>query len=190
MKKYNIGLVVGKFSPYHKGHRHLIRTAFEQCQDVVVLCYSKPPIVKWEDQYDAIVADFPKLAGFSGSMLIFVDDDVLSQGLENPDNRWVVPDNNAPSYQHRSFCADVLQLVLYPNMLAGIDAVFSSEDYGDGFADFLSFRWNRGVEHVLVDKDRIQYPVSATKLRNGELVWEEWTTMEKESLINGKETST
>ena len=39
------------------------------------------------------------------------------------------------------------------------DAVFTSEDYGDPYASFL------GAVHVLVDKDRVTIPISATKVR-------------------------
>lgn len=40
------------------------------------------------------------------------------------------------------------------------DAVFTSEDYGDPYARFL------GCVHVLVDKDRVTVPISATMVRS------------------------
>lgn len=40
------------------------------------------------------------------------------------------------------------------------DAVFTSEDYGDPYAKFM------GSTHVLVDKQRITVPISATKIRH------------------------
>jgi NadR type nicotinamide-nucleotide adenylyltransferase len=47
------------------------------------------------------------------------------------------------------------------------DVVFTSEDYGDGFAHFL------GCEHVQVDRARAAVPVSATRVRADPLgCWE------------------
>lgn len=43
------------------------------------------------------------------------------------------------------------------------DFVFSSEDYGETFAKSL------GSTHVLVDKERVQIPISATKIRSNPL---------------------
>jgi len=39
------------------------------------------------------------------------------------------------------------------------DAVFTSEDYGDAYAKYM------GCTHVLVDKPRIAFPISGTKMR-------------------------
>lgn len=37
MKRFRCGLVVGKFSPLHRGHELLIRRALAACEHVVVL---------------------------------------------------------------------------------------------------------------------------------------------------------
>ena len=37
MKKYNVGLVIGRFQPFHKGHEYMIRKALSLCKRVVVL---------------------------------------------------------------------------------------------------------------------------------------------------------
>jgi HTH-type transcriptional repressor of NAD biosynthesis genes len=47
-----------------------------------------------------------------------------------------------------------------------VDAVFTSEDYGDGFANYLSnHNQGVGVEHICVDIDRRSNPVSGTSIR-------------------------
>jgi len=52
-----------------------------------------------------------------------------------------------------------------------VDAVFTSEDYGDGFAEVLTdyFRDHAGqshpVKHVCVDKARVSVPISGTQIR-------------------------
>lgn len=40
------------------------------------------------------------------------------------------------------------------------DFVFTSEDYGEAYAKFL------GSKHILVDKQRVHFPISATAIRN------------------------
>lgn len=45
------------------------------------------------------------------------------------------------------------------------DVVFTSEDYGDDFAEAM------GAEHVMVDRIRARVPVSGTKVRNNALDW-------------------
>jgi NadR type nicotinamide-nucleotide adenylyltransferase len=39
---YDLGVVIGKFLPPHRGHRHLIETALSQCHRVVVIVCGKP----------------------------------------------------------------------------------------------------------------------------------------------------
>jgi HTH-type transcriptional repressor of NAD biosynthesis genes len=50
------------------------------------------------------------------------------------------------------------------------DVVFTSEGYGDAYARFL------GCRHILVDRDRQQVPISATKIRSNPLAC--WDFME------------
>lgn len=35
--KYQIGLIAGRFQPFHNGHWHMLETALKQCETVVVL---------------------------------------------------------------------------------------------------------------------------------------------------------
>lgn len=48
------------------------------------------------------------------------------------------------------------------------DAVFTSEDYGDPYAKFL------GSIHILVDKDRVTIPISATLVRSNPMKYSEF----------------
>ena len=38
IKKFETGLVIGKFFPLHKGHQYLIDTALEQVKELTILC--------------------------------------------------------------------------------------------------------------------------------------------------------
>jgi NadR type nicotinamide-nucleotide adenylyltransferase len=59
-----------------------------------------------------------------------------------------------------------------------VDAVFTSEEYGDGFAAHLTrhFRAKHldspAVQHVMVDRERRAVPVSSTELRSN--LWWRW----------------
>lgn len=149
------GLVVGKFSPLHTGHVHLIDTALFQCEKLVIITYSNPvfkgcereEVMRWlrlnfADRMHKITVIAPKSD--------------------------TAPPNDAKDFHHRSFCA---------NLLLGqhitVDAVFTSESYGDGFSKFLTRKqWDTygmehmpHVEHVCVDVNRAAYPISGTRIR-------------------------
>lgn len=160
-KTFHRGLVVGKFSPLHRGHECLIRRAFEMCREVVLISYSKPelPGCEAERREQWLAQLFPE-----ARRLVISDGLFLEQFGHWPS---AMPANDADHSAHRRFtgflCHDVLGIT--------VDAVFTSEDYGDGFARELTayFREKNGsaqeVHHVLVDRERRQVPISATAIR-------------------------
>lgn len=156
--KYKNGLVVGKFSPLHKGHELLIRTAKSQCSRLYVFAYSNPEIYGFENiDRKAWLSDlFPDVISFS-----LKPESVLAKfGIQ-------MPENDAPAKCQRLFVGKIWQaLVGEP-----LDAVFTSEAYGDGFAKeltrfFSSTGSARTVNHELVDLDRHKIPISATSIRS------------------------
>ncbi len=36
MKKYKVGLVIGRFQPFHNGHVYLFEKAFDQCERIII----------------------------------------------------------------------------------------------------------------------------------------------------------
>ena len=42
--RFRRGLVVGKFAPLHKGHELVIGRALADCDEVIVISYSKPEL--------------------------------------------------------------------------------------------------------------------------------------------------
>ncbi len=163
-KRYRRGLVVGKFSPLHCGHQLLIERALADCREVLVISYSVPEFSRCEasarerwlaelfPQTRRLVIDPARLARMCAERAL-----ALRQ----------IPHNDAPGDTHRHFCAwlcaDLVDF--HP------DAVFASEDYGDGFAivlgEYLSMVSGtpRAVAHVCVDQQRSAQPVSGTMLR-------------------------
>lgn len=147
-RRFSRGLVIGKFCPLHLGHELLIRTALSQCDEVLLLSYSRPGFARCEPferrrWFEARFADCPSL-----QWRVLGASDVL-------------PHNDDDADVHRRFCGEqcVARFGCVP------DAVFTSEGYGAGFAASLSAQFGRPVVHVPVDPARSRIPVSATALR-------------------------
>jgi NadR type nicotinamide-nucleotide adenylyltransferase len=158
--EFHQGLVVGKFSPLHLGHALLIERAIAHCDEVLVISYTVPeyPRCGRANRARWLAELFP------GVRALVIDQAELDRlcdgrGLE----RRSIPHNDEPADNHRHFvgwlCGSLLETT--------VDAVFTSEDYGDGFATALtSYFASRGydlqVAHVCVDRDRVQVPMSGT----------------------------
>lgn len=150
MSRFQTGLVVGKFSPLHAGHRYLLECAESACDRLIVLSYSRP-------EFAGCTADLRR------HWLAQTAPDARHQVLDAADADRLglsMPLNNASDDSQRQFCADLID-----RLQTTVDAVFSSEDYGQGFADFLSTHWQQPVESVVVDRYRVRFPVSGSSLR-------------------------
>lgn len=149
MKQFRTGLVVGKFSPLHLGHELLIRRAMEACETTFVISYSLPELPGCE----AAKREQWLRARFPDAVVLVVDKDV--------------PHNDEDALIHRRFCA----CLCLDTLGTTVEAVFTSEEYGDGFARELGrcFTERTGrphaVEHVNVDQARGTVPVSGTMVR-------------------------
>lgn len=164
MKRFAKGLVVGKFCPLHYGHEIVIRRALEECDQVLVLSYTKPEFPHCEpDKRAAWLA-----ARFPSTERLVIDDALLQKHCSS---RGVmpkpIPPNDAPDDDHRLFVAWICMEVFGTL----VDAVFTSEAYGDGFAaaltaSFTSRRPGARVTHVSVDQSRQVAPVSGTMIRS------------------------
>lgn len=131
------GLIVGKFAPLHKGHQHLIETALTDptIDRLLVLVYANP--------------DFPWMPSYRRARWIralYPQAEVLVP--ENP------PPDNTNNHTQREFVRQWLA-----QRSIGVNKVYSSEPYGEGFAQHIR------AEHVLVDLQRKQFPISGTQVR-------------------------
>lgn len=164
IKRFRKGLVVGKFSPLHFGHEALIEHAALHCDQVLILSYSNPEFPKC----DRATRERWLKSRFSQFEVVVVDQKRLNE-LASPMGPvfWTIPHNDAGDTSHREFCSWLLTTVIGTS----VDAVFSSETYGQGFADHLTKHFNQKlgtkfkVEHVLFDLERTQVPTSGTQLR-------------------------
>lgn len=146
MSRYRTGLVVGKFAPLHLGHEHVIRAALACCEHVVLLSYSRPEFAGCEPTRRAgwLAARFPSTTRI-----------VLDHRREP------LPDNAEGDDIHRAFCAAILRRQID----RPIDAIFTSESYGPGFAADLARRQGVPVAHHAVDPGRGTVAISGTALR-------------------------
>lgn len=157
--RYECGLVVGKFAPLHRGHQYLIDTALSQCRHVVLLSYSNPefPGCEPERRAEWLRTLYPQT-----TRVVVANE--------------IVPPNSDPDDVHRAFTAEVLRRATGRE----VDAVFTSESYGEGFAAYLEqdFRTHnpaaRPVQHVLVDAARTTVPTSGRAIRDDVHAARQW----------------
>jgi len=171
-KRYQRGLVVGKFSPLHRGHELVINRALNESEQVFLLSYSKPELPSCE----ATRRDKWLAAIFPNAHHLAVTDERLSQWMKSAEGPLEIPANDADETVHRRFCGFLCQQIFGVT----VDAVFTSEDYGDGFAEELTkyFREREPscsiVKHVQVDRKRKKVPISGTLLRQDIHAYREW----------------
>jgi HTH-type transcriptional regulator, transcriptional repressor of NAD biosynthesis genes len=162
-KRFRRGLVVGKFAPLHRGHELLIRRALDECDQVVVVSYQRPEL----PGYPAELRERWLAELFPQATRLVLTNERLRALLPPGAGPIEVPANDAPATVDRRFCGFLCREVLGVT----VDAVFSSEDYGEGFARELTryFREHDAsapeVQHVMIDLARSQVPVSGTLLR-------------------------
>ena len=128
MKRYRHGLVLGKFYPPHAGHHHLVRTAQDRCERLTVLVCA------------ASVESIP------------LADRVAWMREVHPDVRVVGAVDDIPVDLHDPAVWDAHMAVFRAAVPEPVDAVFTSEPYGDELARRF------GAEHVCVDPDRTRLP--------------------------------
>ncbi|SHG64533.1 AAA family ATPase [Massilia sp. CF038] len=164
-KAFQSGLVVGKFCPLHRGHMLVIERAIAACDEVIVLSYTNPAFADCDapTRLHWLRTLYPQVQA------VVLDDGVLAQlcAEQGISPAPVLPPNDAPDAVQRDFVAWICVALLGKT----VDAVFSSEDYGDGFAAALSAYFTRHgmsrppVQHVCVDQARRQIPTSGTAIR-------------------------
>lgn len=162
--RFRRGLIVGKFSPLHRGHELLIARALEACDELVIVSYSNPEYAGCERERRVrwLAAMFPQT-----TRLVLDDAELRRLCIDAGEAVQTLPANDAPAGVHREFVGWLCRAVLRTT----VDAVFTSEDYGDGFARHLGDYFRRfgvagaQVRHVSVDPARIELPISGSALR-------------------------
>lgn len=153
MKPFATGLVVGKFAPLHCGHEKLINTALAQCEELFIISYSVPemPDCEPEKRLTWLQVRFPQ-----ATFLVLTPELVARYNLP------AIPHNNADADIHRHYVATLCLQILRCRP----HAVFTAEDYGDGFANVLARRFAQPVEHVRMARPVGDEAPSGTLIRS------------------------
>ena len=141
--KYKNSLIVMKAYPFTKGHQYLIDTAISQSEIIhVIITHNSLQSIPGEVRFNAIKETYKR----NGNVRVYS-----------------VSDEGLPQYDHECETLDEFYSYWVPlvySKVKELDVVFTSENYGDDFAHYL------GVQHVLVDKERVKVPISGTLVRS------------------------
>lgn len=132
-----IGFTIGKFAPFHKGHEFLIETALKDMDEFYVVVYDTPELnINIDKKIEWITKRFPNVNIF--------------KAFNSPKQYGL--DENSVKIQ-MEYLSDIIKDI-------PVKYFYSSEQYGECVAKYLD------IENVLVDKDRVNYPISARMIRD------------------------
>lgn len=153
-KKFKRGLIIGKFYPFHNGHKYLIETGLKNSESLtVILCQTNRYKIPAKIRVGWLRKTFPGL-----DVRILDHSASLDSGTTALSKVWA-----ELTVKFLGFVPDV---------------VFSSENYGERYSSFM------GSTHFLVDLERKNIPISATKIRsNINKYWEYLPLATKEYFI-------
>lgn len=160
MKDFRTGLVVGKFAPLHRGHQFMLDEASRRCDELVILSYSVPEL----PGCDPARRERWLTTLYPAARVVVLDDPRLAQWCRDAGHATVrIPANDEADDVHRRLVGWLLREMLQIT----VDAVFTSEAYGDGFAKVLGAIQGSAapVLHVEIDRARLRHPVSGTAVR-------------------------
>ena len=132
-----VGFTIGKFAPFHKGHEYLIETALKDMDEFYVVVYDTPQFnIDIETKTNCILKRFPNVK--------------IIKAFESP-KQYGLDEQSVK-----------IQMTYLLNIIKGIPVnyFYSSEEYGKFVAQYLD------IENIVVDKERVKYPISATMIRN------------------------
>jgi len=134
-----IGLVIGKFAPFHLGHIDLLKFALTVVDKLYVVVYHCP---------DKTNIPLNQRAGWIRNT--FANENVV-----------VIDGWNAPNEHEDTPYVRNLQEKYLEKVMSGIELthIISSEDYATHLSEYL------GIENVIYDKDRVKRNISSTMIR-------------------------
>lgn len=160
-----LGLIIGKFYPLTKGHEYFINTAIQKVDKLVVIMAGKEseiPHPKYRLKWMKQIFDNPNI------LLIRINDiydPIDSELWAILSKKWLGIIEYNSSFINNLENLDIL--TEYPLEINDVipDYVFTSELYGDIWTRYINFNSNKKCEHILVDLERINVPISATQVR-------------------------
>ena len=134
--QFKHALILGKFMPVHNGHVYLIEMAEAKAEQLTIILFSEP------------TDPLPGALRLTWLKTLFPKSNLIHYQKPLPRDK--------TGYAHWDIWLDAVKACLQDT---DIDAVFSSEDYGERLARDLE------AIHILVDKSRTTVPISATQIR-------------------------
>ena len=132
-----IGFTIGKFAPFHAGHEYLINTAIQEMDEFYVIIYDTPQFnISIEKKTNWIKSKFPTVK------ILYAYNSPKQYGL----------DEESIQIQMK-YLSEIIKNI-------PVNHFYSSEEYGYHVAKYLN------IKNVLVDKKRINIPISSSEIRN------------------------
>ena len=141
-----VGLTLGKFAPLHKGHQLIIEKALSEMEEVIILIYNCPDIIRspLEQRAGWIKTLYPE-----------------ATVIEAPDGPLTMGATPEIMKMHEDYILKKLDG-------KSVTHFYSSEFYGDHVSRAL------GAANALVDPDRKVVPVSGTMIRENPYKWRQY----------------
>lgn len=152
------GLVVGKFCPLHLGHERLIEFASTRCAQLLVIGWSQPGFAG----YSAERRERWLRLRFPQATIVVLDDARLAAMCEQQG----VPVRELPQDSDDEQVQRAFTAWLCMTLFGGpVQAVFTGEDYGDGFAQALAAHFGAPVRHERLERTLDIGQACGTQLR-------------------------
>ncbi len=152
------GLVVGKFCPLHLGHERLIEFASTRCAQLLVIGWSQPGFAGYsaERREGWLRARFPQ-----ATVAVLDDERLAALCMQQGAPVRALPQDSDDEQMQRAFTA-WLCMTLFGGP---VQAVFTGEDYGDGFAQALAAHFGAPVRHERLERTLDIGQACGTQLR-------------------------
>ena len=140
-----IGFTIGKFAPFHKGHEFLINKGIKEMDEFYVIIYDTPELnIPIKTKESWIKSIFPTVK------ILYAFNSPKQYGL----------DENSVKIQ-MEYLLKIIKDIPF-------NYFYSSEEYGYHVAKFLN------ITNVVVDKKRINIPISSSKIRSNLNVYKKY----------------
>ncbi|HEX8552067.1 MAG TPA: AAA family ATPase [Abditibacteriaceae bacterium] len=141
-----VGLTLGKFAPFHRGHQLVVETALRQCDALKLIIYDCPEVTS---------VPLPVRARWIRQLYPAVE---IIEAWGGPQET-----GDAPHIKkaHEDYISELLRG-------QNVTHFFSSEWYGDHVSVAL------GCHNCVVDEPRQSLPISATQIRTDPFAHREW----------------
>ncbi|AKH33202.1 Trifunctional NAD biosynthesis/regulator protein NadR [candidate division SR1 bacterium Aalborg_AAW-1] len=159
MKKYNNGLIIGKFMPFHLGHEELITFGLERSHHLTIgVCSISSEPIPGEVRYKRVKDTYKEYSNIS---VIHITEDL-------------------PSSSESSREISLLRSTYLKKEFPTVDVIFTSEPYGDYVAEYMN------IDHVCFDLSRNIIPISGTMIRNNPLHYRNYLNQYAKSYFTKK----